>query len=92
MRLAQNVLVTRDVTQARQLVQRKSEIRALVDDSMRQHMQRLKEGTAASVATSNIHLETIRALKTINSLLATIGYHVLAETGEVLDSRLKPAG
>lgn len=92
MRLAQNVLVTRDVAQARQLVQRKSEVRALVDDSMRRHMQRLKEGTAASVATSNIHLETIRALKTINSLVATIGYHVLAETGDVLDSRLKPAG
>ncbi len=92
MRLAQNVLVTRDVAQARQLVHRKSEIRALVDDSMRQHMQRLKEGTPASVATSNLHLETIRAMKTINSLLATIGYHVLADTGDVLDSRLKPAG
>lgn len=92
MRLAQNVLVTRDVAQARELVRRKSEIRALVDDSMRRHMQRLKQGTEASVATSNIHLETIRALKTINSLLATIGYHVLAETGDVLDSRLKPAG
>ncbi|HZY68516.1 MAG TPA: Na/Pi cotransporter family protein [Devosia sp.] len=91
MRLAQNVLVTRDLAQARQLVQRKSQVRALVDDSMRQHMQRLKEGTAASVATSNIHLETIRALKTINSLVATIGYYVLAETGDVLDSRLKPA-
>lgn len=91
MRLAQNVLATRDVAQARELVRRKSDIRALVDDSMRRHMQRLKEGTEASVATSNIHLETIRALKTINSLLATIGYHVLAETGEVLDSRLKPA-
>jgi phosphate:Na+ symporter len=92
MRLAQNVLVTRDVTQARQLVQRKSEVRALVDESLRQHMQRLKDGTVASMATSNIHLETIRALKTINSLLATIGYQVLAETGEVLESRLRPAG
>lgn len=91
MRLAQNVLVTRDVAQARQLVQQKSTVRTLVDESMRQHMQRLKEGTPESVATSNIHLETIRALKTINSLLATIGYHVLAETGDVLDSRLKPA-
>ena len=92
MRLAQNVLVTRDVTQARQLVHQKSEVRALVDDSMRQHMQRFKQGSAESVATSNIHLETIRALKTINGLLATIGYHVLADTGDVLDSRLKPAG
>jgi phosphate:Na+ symporter len=92
MRLAQNVLATRDVVQARQLVEKKSEVRSAVDDSMRQHMARLKEGVPASASTSNIHLETIRALKTINSLLATIGYHVLEETGEVLDSRLKPAG
>ncbi|MEQ1899443.1 MAG: Na/Pi cotransporter family protein [Devosia sp.] len=90
MRLAQNVLVTRDVVQARQLVQKKSEIRAVVDESMRQHMQRLKDGTAESVSTSNIHLETIRALKTINSLMATIGFYVLEETGDVLESRLKP--
>ncbi|MDB5538834.1 MAG: Na/Pi cotransporter family protein [Devosia sp.] len=92
MRLARNVLVSRDLQQARKLVVEKTRMREAVAESQRQHLQRLKDGTEASLATSNIHLETLRALKTINSLMASIGYLVLDEAGEVLDHRLKPAG
>lgn len=92
MRLARNVLVSRDLAQARKLVVEKTRMREAVAESQRQHMLRLKDGTEASLATSNIHLETLRALKTINSLMASIGYLVLEEAGEVLDHRLKPAG
>ena len=91
MKLAQNVLVTRDPAQARELVAGKARMRSAVSDSIRQHMQRLKDGSRPSVLTSNIHLETVRCFKTINSLMATIGYAVLEEAGEVLDSRLKSA-
>lgn len=91
MRLARNVLVSRDLAQARKLVVEKTRMREAVAASQRQHMLRLKDGTEASLATSNIHLETLRALKTINSLMASIGYLVLEEAGEVLDHRLKPA-
>ncbi|MHB1103017.1 MAG: hypothetical protein ACYC0C_09665 [Devosia sp.] len=58
---------------------------------MRQHPQRLKNCTEASIGASNIHLVTIRALKTINAPQSAIGYLTLAGTGEVLDSRLTPA-
>jgi phosphate:Na+ symporter len=92
MRLARNVLVSRDLAQARKLVVEKTRMREAVARSQRQHMQRLKDGTEASLATSNLHLETLRAMKTINSLMASIGYLVLDEAGEVLDHRLKPAG
>lgn len=92
MRLARNVLVSRDLAQARKLVVEKTRMREAVAESQRQHMQRLKDGTEASLATSNLHLETLRAMKTINSLMASIGYLVLEEAGEVLDHRLKPAG
>lgn len=92
MQLARNVLVTRDLVQARKLVVEKTRMREAVAASQRQHMQRLKDGTEASLATSNLHLETLRAMKTINSLMASIGYLVLEEAGEVLDHRLKPAG
>lgn len=91
MRLARNVLVSRDLAQARKLVVEKTRMREAVAESQRQHMQRLKDGTEASLATSNLHLETLRAMKTINSLMASIGYLVLEEAGEVLDHRLKPA-
>lgn len=92
MQLARNVLVSRDLAQARKLVVEKTRMREAVAESQRQHMQRLKDGTEASLATSNLHLETLRAMKTINSLMASIGYLVLEEAGEVLDHRLKPAG
>lgn len=92
MQLARNVLVTRDLRQARKLVVEKTRMREAVAASQRQHLQRLKDGTEASLATSNLHLETLRAMKTINSLMASIGYLVLEEAGEVLDHRLKPAG
>ena len=92
MQLARNVLVSRDLKQARQLIVEKTRMREAVAASQRQHMQRLKDGTEASLATSNLHLETLRAMKTINSLMASIGYLVLEEAGEVLDHRLKPAG
>jgi phosphate:Na+ symporter len=92
MQLARNVLVTRDLQQARKLIVEKTRMREAVAASQRQHMQRLKDGTEASLATSNLHLETLRAMKTINSLMASIGYLVLEEAGEVLDHRLKPAG
>lgn len=92
MRLARNVLVSRDLEQARRLVVEKTRMREAVAQSLRQHMQRLKAGSEDSLTTSNIHIETLRALKTINSLMASIGYQVLEEAGEVLDSRLRSAG
>ncbi len=81
MRLARNVLVSRDVEQARRLVIEKSRMRVAVEESQRRHLDRLKDGTEASVLTSNLHLETLRALKTINSLMASIGYLVLQDAG-----------
>jgi phosphate:Na+ symporter len=40
----------------------------------------LREGAQQSIATSDLHLETIRALKTINSLLASVAYPILRQT------------
>ena len=44
-----------------------------------------------SVQTSEIHLETIRALKQINSLFSAIAYPILTESGDLLGSRLAQA-
>jgi len=48
----------------------------------------LQNGGADSIETSNIHLETLRALKTINSLFASVAYPILRASGDLLDSRL----
>ncbi|TPI65480.1 Na/Pi cotransporter family protein [Mesorhizobium sp. B3-1-3] len=88
-RLAFNVLVSRDPETARQLVLEKDLLREREKETSASHFVRLREGTAKSVETSSIHLDTIRDLKQINSLLASIAYPVLEERGLLGGSRLK---
>ena len=57
----------------------------------RKHLKRLHEGLSESIETSNIHQETLRVLKQVNTSFAMVGYPILAETGDLLSSRLSPA-
>ncbi len=88
-RLAFNVLVSRDPETARQLVLEKDRLRDTEKETSRKHFVRLRDGTPKSIETSSIHLDTIRDLKQINSLLASIAYPVLEEQGLLSGSRLK---
>jgi phosphate:Na+ symporter len=88
-RLAFNVLISRDRETALQLVQEKDRLRDREKSSTQGHFDRLRDGTAKSVETSSIHLDTIRDLKQINSLLASIAYPVLEEHGMLRGSRLR---
>ncbi len=88
-RLAFNVLVSRDPATARQLVLEKDQLRDFEKETSRKHFLRLRDGTPKSIETSSIHLDTIRDLKQINSLLASMAYPVLEEQGLLSDSRLK---
>jgi len=88
-RLAFNVLVSRDPEAARQLVLEKDRLRDREKETSASHFVRLRDGTAKSVETSSIHLDTIRDLKQINSLLASMAYPVLEERGLLGGSRLK---
>ncbi len=86
MQLALNVLISRDPELARQLVEAKEKVRDLERKSNWSHMQRLQRGRSKSIETSDLHLETTRALELINSLFASIAYPILAETGDLPDS------
>lgn len=86
--LALNVLISDDLESARQLIREKEIVRDLEQQSHDRHLNRLSSGARESIATSDIHLETIRILKEINSRFVTFAYPVLANVGELLDSRL----
>ncbi|MFZ1815604.1 MAG: Na/Pi cotransporter family protein [Rhizobiaceae bacterium] len=86
--LCLNVLVSGDVESARQLVREKETMRKLERSSHERHLQRLQTGMVRSIETSDIHLETVRAFKEINSLLATVAYPILRHSGGLLESRL----
>jgi len=90
--LALNVLVSGDRESARQLISEKDLMRKLERESSERHLQRLQTGTVSSIETSEIHLETIRALKDINSLFAALAYPILSESGELLETRLAQSG
>ncbi|MGI9514505.1 MAG: Na/Pi cotransporter family protein [Anderseniella sp.] len=91
MQLSLNVLVSEDVESARQLVEEKEYVRTLEEESHDAHLARLGQGTSQSIATSDIHLETVRALKEINSRFITFAYPILKKSGLLLDSRLVDA-
>lgn len=78
--LALNVLMSEDRASAELLLAQKASLGHAGRASAAEHLARLRDGGQQSIATSNIHLETIRALKTINSLLASIAYPVLRQT------------
>lgn len=87
-RLAFNVLVSRDADMALRLVREKDRLRERERQSSAHHFARLQKGKEKSIETSSIHLDTIRDLKQINSLLAAIAYPVLKEQGLLRESRL----
>lgn len=86
--LAFNLLVNPDVEHARQLVARKEAVRNLVRLSEEQHLQRLRAGNVASFESSSLHIDTMRDLKEINSLVVSIGYPLLEGEGMLRRSRL----
>ena len=88
MQLSLNVLVSEDKALARQLIQEKVRIGELEREGNERHLGRLRKGTQDSIDTSNIHLETLRALRQINSAFASVAYPILNEAGDLLDSRL----
>jgi len=86
--LASNVLVSRDVDIARQLVEEKSELSRRQRKSRKSHLKRLAAGLAVSLETSDLHLETSLAFKEFNSQIATVAYPILSRKGKLLNSRL----
>jgi phosphate:Na+ symporter len=91
MQMAMNVLVSGDLESARTLAAEKEALRGLERESLDRHLARLQSGQADSIETSALHLEAVRALKEVNSLLVTVAYPILAESGQLLTSRLTPA-
>ena len=85
---ALNVLMTLNPDAARALVEEKERVRAVEHDLQRSHLERLRQGLVESIETSNVHQETLRALKQVNTAFTMVAYPILSETGDLLASRL----
>jgi phosphate:Na+ symporter len=89
MRLAMTVFMTQDLKMARELVAEKDRIRAAEREAMESHLQRLRDGTLASLETSALHLDILRDLKRINAHVTSVAYPSLEASGVLRGSRLK---
>lgn len=86
--IALNVLVSKDLESARLLVAEKAVLRQVERDFHDRHIARLRSGNLRSIDTSDIHMEVVRALKEVNSLLVKVAYPILSDSGLLLESRL----
>lgn len=87
LQLSLHVMMSEDREAARQLLIEKDAAGKAGRASAAEHLVRLRDGTPQSLSTSNIHLETVRALKSINSLLASAAYPILIAYGDLNESR-----
>ncbi|WP_208435895.1 Na/Pi cotransporter family protein [Bartonella phoceensis] len=87
--IAFNVLVSRDTHTAHLLVQKKDQLRNLEKEMSLKHFKRLREGDLKNIESSSLHLDTVRDLKQINSLLTSMIYPILEEQGLLQSSRLR---
>ncbi|MGC1495735.1 MAG: Na/Pi cotransporter family protein [Sulfitobacter sp.] len=88
MKLASNVLISGDLESARLLNMEKTEIKRAERDSRKRHFKRLQAGEANSFASSDIHLETLRAFRDFNSNIAAVATPILYANGQLLETRL----
>ncbi|EJF75682.1 Na/Pi cotransporter family protein [Bartonella alsatica] len=87
--IAFNVLVSHDTHTAHLLVQKKDQLRNLEKEMSLKHFKRLREGDLKNVESSSLHLDTVRDLKQINSLLTSMIYPILEAQGLLQSSRLR---
>jgi phosphate:Na+ symporter len=86
--LALNVMMNQNPGEARELVAAKEKVRSIEQRLQRNHLGRLRTGLVDSIETSNVHQETLRALKQVNTSFSMVGYPILSKSGDLLDSRL----
>ena len=87
--LALDVLIMGDPDNARRLVAEKEQVRVVEQELQQRHLERLRRSGGESIATSNIHQETLRALKQINTAFSFVAYPIAEESGELRQTRLR---
>ncbi len=89
LRLAMNVFINNDVSDAESLLAEKVKFRELELVNYDKHLARLAEHTVQSIETSSLHLDLMRDLKRINSHFCSVAYPILEAAGALSVSRLR---
>ena len=88
LKLAGNVLISDDLESARVLNLEKEEVKRAERSSRSRHLKRLRKGVGESLATSDIHLETLMAFREFNRYISAVADPILYQHGQLLETRL----
>lgn len=88
MTLAFSLLVSVDLEAARQVFSEKDDFNRAEKRSRKRHFTRLRDGDAASLASSDLHIETLLSLREFNGLIVSLAYPILIREGQLLETRL----
>ena len=81
-------MMNQNLAEACELVAAKEKIHKVEQKLQRNHIGRLSDGLAESIETSNIHQQTLRALKQIHTAFSMVGYPILLKSCDLLKSKL----
>jgi phosphate:Na+ symporter len=82
LKLAFSVFMSGDVSDARELIAEKAELRNVELAAAERHLERLREGRPETLETTSLHLDVLRDLKRIHSHICSVAYPVLDMAGE----------
>lgn len=77
MHLALHVIMAQDLRSAQQLLLAHGKFRALEDQNLATHLFRLRSGTKATSESSELHLDVMRVLTQINTLMTSVAQPML---------------
>lgn len=83
-----DILISEDVEAARLLMEEKNDLAKRERKSRKRHLKRIRQNEEVSLESSDLHLETLGALKELNSQIASIAYPILFRHGQLLETRL----
>lgn len=87
--LARHILLDDDdLESARRLVLEKADVKRMERASRKAHLKRLETGAADSFGSSDLHLETLRALRDLHGHVVSVAYPMLYRSGQILETRL----
>lgn len=86
--LASKVFMEKRVKDAESLIRRKERFRKIEQKSTAAHLARLGSRKPETLATTSYHIDILRDLRRINSLLASCAYPLLESAGKLQDSRV----
>ncbi|NMM75479.1 hypothetical protein B2J86_05445 [Acidovorax sp. SRB_14] len=89
LRLAMSVFLNSNERDAKRLIEEKTHFRELERAYAATHLARLSINSVPSIETSALHIDLISDFKRINSLLCSIAYPILEQSGSLAPSRLR---